>query len=70
MGNKLHIYNHNWHENPQFWNAYYLAQYRAPQVHVVMTTTGAPFFDAPHKPRLQQSEGSEFNFNMKMFFLE
>lgn len=32
MGNKLHIYNHNWHEGPQFWSTYCLAQYGTPQV--------------------------------------
>jgi hypothetical protein len=36
----------------------------------VVGTTCAPLFHAPHKPWLQQSEGCEFNLNMKMFFFE
>jgi hypothetical protein len=37
---------------------------------MVVATTSCPFFHAPNKPRLQQSEGSEFNLGIGMFFLE
>jgi hypothetical protein len=38
--------------------------------HVVASIVGFPFFDASHKPWLQQSEGNAFNFSMRMFFFE
>jgi hypothetical protein len=40
------------------------------EFHVVGSIVGAPFFDAPHKPWLQQSEGNALNLSMRMFFLE
>jgi len=36
---------------------------------VVTSIVGVPFFDVPHKPWLQQSEGNALNLSMKMFFL-
>jgi hypothetical protein len=37
---------------------------------MVATSTNCPFFHAPNKPRLQQSEGNEFNLGIEMLFFE
>jgi hypothetical protein len=36
---------------------------------MVTTSTSCPFFHAPNKPRLQQSEGSDFNLGIGMLSL-